>query len=482
MKKLLLLSLTLCFAFFISAQNAQTIHPLAVENQYPNDNKARDVMNDATKAQYDSNTTAVRTTWTANRPSDNWFISVQGGIGQLMSEQTRYMEFKDQIKPSLGLALGKWFSPVWGLRLNVTGAKLQGFASWDHLFGYDNPEMGYGYGSWYIGSNHGNPIDPNASYTTNNYVEAGVNPNNPADPTSLANRKFIYERFLKDGDFKTLKYDGETYHGYTYDFTYVAASVDFLLNLKNLTMVYNPKGLFNPVVYGGIGFAHTFKDGDRTAVNNVMARAGLQLNFRLSDRWDFFADGQALILPENFDRRVGDGNTMDAVANYSLGFTYKFNFRHFIKAPFRDQREIDRLNGIINDLRARPDCPEVVIPDCPELPVTKDDITFLPTPVFFLINSSIVRDSQWPSISQAAEFLLQNPNARLKLTGYADRQTGNPTINKRLSEQRARAVADILIERFGIEPERLDVTYLGDLFQPFAENDWNRVVIFVVPD
>lgn len=481
-KTLLLLSM---MVLPLALLKAQSTHPLAVENQYPGDSLMYKIMAEAVEHQLDSSTSAVRTTWISNRFRDNWFISVSGGVGQLMSEETRYMDFGDQIKPTIGFSLGKWFSPVWGLRINATGSKLQGFATWTQP-----GDEGYGLGSWYVGKNYSNGYGGSSSnvVSTNNYIPAwgiggdGTNGN-------AAGRKLIYDRFLAEGDYISTD-EGP---GYTYDFTYAAASLDFLLNLKNLTMPYNHKAPFNPVIYAGVGYAHTFKDDDKTAVNNIMGKVGLQLNFRLGDRWEIFADGQLLILPEVFDRRVGDGNTHDGVGNYSLGLTYRFNGRHFIKAPLHDRSEIDRLNDEINRLRVPPPvviCPECpVCPECPEVevdamivPIERDDLKFLPTPVFFTINSSVIRDSEWTSIVKAAEFLKTNKNHRIKLTGYADKQTGTPAINRRLSEQRAKAVADALVTKFGIDRSRLDVTYMGDEFQPFAENDWNRVVIFVVPD
>lgn len=56
--------------------------------------------------------------------------------------------------------------------------------------------------------------------------------------------------------------------------------------------------------------------------------------------------------------------------------------------------------------------------------------------------------------------------------------TGNPTINQKLSERRAEAVAKILIEKYGISPSRITKQASGDREQPFQNDAWNRVVIF----
>jgi outer membrane protein OmpA-like peptidoglycan-associated protein len=447
----------------VFGMKAQYVNTLTVDEQYPGDEKAKTIYDYALQKQGDKKSISPRVTWIANRFRDNWFISLGGGVGQLMSEETRYMNLKDQLAPTGQIAVGKWFSPVWGIRLNITGAQLKGFATW-------TPE-GYGLGDWYVGKNFSNPT----GNPTNTYIHA-------YDPDPAV-REFIYDRFLKGGKYLTTD-KGE---GYQFDLFYGAASIDFLINLKNLFLPYNYKGFFNPVLYGGAGYAHTFKKaekddeaiGGRTSVNSLMEKIGLQLNFRLDNRWQLFLDGQALILPENFDRRVGDNVTVDIVGNYTLGLTYSFNFRPFIKAPLINQLEIDALNNELNELRNRPAviCPPVVI--CPEPEVVKERFSL--TPVFFTLDSYVVRDNQYVSIAKAAAYLIENSSSKLQIAAYADKNTGNPAHNLKLSQNRANSVATILIEKFGIDKSRLDITYFGDKVQPFAENDWNRVALFIRP-
>lgn len=442
--------------------SAQYYHPLDIKNQYPGDDIAETIYENALQTQLDESATAVRTTWIANRPKDNWFMSAGAGFAILMAEESRYLDMSDLMSPTFQFALGKWFSPVWGLRLNATGSKLTGYASLNN---------GLGIGSWYTGRNYTNGLGlpgSNNAYT---------------DITIPSGTEYIKKYYLNMDDPVHTDRGGD---GYTYDITYAAASIDFLLNLKNLFTTYNPKALFNPVLYGGLGYAHTFakenkeeKDKGRTAVNSIMGKVGMQFNFRLCDSWDFFVDGQLLVLPEVFDRRVGDDMTQDGVANLTAGFTYRFNFRHFIKAPLYDQREVEALNREINALRNRPEviCPPAVI--CP--PVREEAEIIALTPVFFTLDSYVVRENQWLSIAKAAEYLLDNPKAKLRIAAYADKNTGNPTHNLKLSENRAKAVARVLVESFGINRNRIETEYYGDKVQPFEENDWNRVAIFVLP-
>lgn len=63
-------------------------------------------------------------------------------------------------------------------------------------------------------------------------------------------------------------------------------------------------------------------------------------------------------------------------------------------------------------------------------------------------------------LNEVFEQLARNPSDRVLITGYTDR-SGDPTVNLRLSEQRAKAVRNYLLSR-GIASERLLVNYYGD--------------------
>ena len=83
-------------------------------------------------------------------------------------------------------------------------------------------------------------------------------------------------------------------------------------------------------------------------------------------------------------------------------------------------------------------------------------------------------------VFEVAIFLNQHPNAKVMVTGYADKGTGNPTINARLGKQRAKAVRDALVRICDIDPSRIITDSKGDTEQPFAENDKNRVTVCIV--
>lgn len=267
-----------------------------------------------------------KTTYYVNRVQDNWFITLSGGVADLMSEESNYVSFGDRVAPAFGLSLGKWISPYWGLRVNFTGAKLHGFATW-------NDDYNIGLGSWYIGKSHPYPGLAN----TNSYLPAYEGGDQG---------QFIKDRFLKD-PISTKSGDG-----YNYEVPYFAGSIDFLWNIANTFCGYDNERLVNPILYGGVGLAHTIEDSEKgkTAVNSIMEKFGLMVDFRLSDAFSVNIDGQFLIVPEIFDWRVGDGNTQDVVGNYTVGVTYKFQKRNFQAAFVKKSSEMSYLNEKVNKM------------------------------------------------------------------------------------------------------------------------------------
>jgi outer membrane protein OmpA-like peptidoglycan-associated protein len=402
------LVLAITAMFLALSTKAQYTSDLTVDSQYPDDPMALQVYQSSVDKQLNPKTSALRTTWIANKPGSNWFISLRAGMGGVWGDSKPHFASpwnwfsgkEGYWHPTAGLSVGKWFSPVWGLRLDGSYVSVESFSAGKYVTGV---------------------------------------------------------RFL-------------------------TGTGDFLVNLKNFFLPYNPKGFFNPVLYAGAGLMRTI-NGDKTS--NIITKGGLQLNFRICDAIDIFADGQLIAVPAGFDGNPNPSATVagsDIITNATIGLTYRFNFRHFIKSSLIDQNQLDALNREINDLRNRPQvvCPPVVV--CPEPEVKQTVVESRQvelTPVFFKINSYNVQDDQLISVARAAQYLLDKPNTRLEVAAYADKKTGKANYNLNLSEKRANAVVKLLVQKFGIEQSRLKVSFYGDSVQPFSENNKNRVAIFV---
>lgn len=263
---------------------------------------------------------------------------------------------------------------------------------------------------------------------------------------------------------------------------------DILFNVSNYLGKYNENRFYNFIVFGGVGGAVSF-DAKMNGVDqdkrkrNLTINAGIINKFRLSNRLSLDLEFAGSVLGDDFDQQVGGDWKYDGLLNTSLSLVYKVGKVGFSEAVLADQDMIDGLNNQINKLRQenailskRPEkCDK-----CPEPKVIKQDApaAFVSNVVFFRINSAVIDKHQEVNVYNTAQYMKENPSAKVKIVGYADKKTGTATINQKLSERRAKAVANELIKKHNIDSNRVSVDWKGDTVQPYAENAWNRVAIF----
>jgi outer membrane protein OmpA-like peptidoglycan-associated protein len=96
--------------------------------------------------------------------------------------------------------------------------------------------------------------------------------------------------------------------------------------------------------------------------------------------------------------------------------------------------------------------------------------------IFFTISSTKIVNEEMSKVAEIAEYLTKYPAAKVVITGYADKGTGNAKINSGLAAKRAKAVVDALVNNYGISSSRISSDSKGDTVQPFSQNEKNRVV------
>lgn len=271
---------------------------------------------------------------------------------------------------------------------------------------------------------------------------------------------------------------------------YFMGEVDVMVDVINYLGKYSESRVYSLIPYVGIGGAIGWdyemngKTHDGGKQRNFTINGGLINKLRFSNRVSLDIDLSAALLKEAFNH--GGSNTYDGLVGASASLVFKVGKKtDFSEALLMDQGLIDDLNGQINNLRQENDRlrnqkPEVieklVEKDCPKCPEPKGN--FVSNVVFFRIGSAHIDKNQEVSIYNTAKYLQDNPNAKVKIIGYADKKTGTPSFNEKLSEKRAKNVADALIKKYNINSNRVTVEWKGDTVQPYAENAWNRVAIF----
>ncbi|MBQ1831532.1 MAG: OmpA family protein [Bacteroidales bacterium] len=356
----------------------------------------------------------------------HWYGQIQGGAGYTIGETA----FKDLISPAGALSLGYQFNPTLGLRFNVAG---------------------------YQGK--GNVVAP---------LEV-------------------------------------------YKFNYLQGAFDLTLNLAQL-LGYKHDRVFNPFVFLGGGVAYGFKNG----ANNItktnpkeyfaylweknmvtpVARVGLGADFRLSDAVALTLEVNENVLSDKFNsKKVGHPDfQFNALAGLKINFgkTTRPSAKYLAElaaaeaaaAAEKARLEAERAAKLAAEkAAAEKAAAEKALADklaAEKAAAEKLAAEMRQVNTFFTINSYVISDEEAAKLVRYIDWLKANPDVNIAIAGHADKGTGTKRINQKLSEQRAAAVKDFLVERGIAESRIVSVVANGDRIQPFEENDLNRVVISTI--
>ena len=178
------------------------------------------------------------------------------------------------------------------------------------------------------------------------------------------------------------------------------------------------------------------------------------------------------MLPDKFNSKKG--SVFDWQFNALVGVTFKFG-------PSSKKKEVVVVEEVV-EAQPEPAPAPVVVPEpvapAPQQPVAETKPAEMRQDVFFRINSSSVRPAEQAKIEALAGYMKKYPEAKVTVTGYADKATGSARYNMSISLKRAQAVADALVEA-GVASERITVDAKGDTEQPFDGIEKNRVAIAV---
>lgn len=191
-----------------------------------------------------------------------------------------------------------------------------------------------------------------------------------------------------------------------------------------------------------------------------------------------------------FDNEENGGTSKDTIGNAGLGVLWQLNDAVTLRTEARGVHNFDNefwnaeglaalqvvLGGHLKP--AAPVAPPVVevVPEPvvvaqpepePAKEITED--LKLELRVFFDINKSNIKPQYVPEVQKVAEKMVEFPNATAQISGHTD-NTGPRKLNERLSLARANSVKSMLVNEFGINPERLTTQgFAWD--QPIASND-----------
>ena len=282
---------------------------------------------------------------------------------------------------------------------------------------------------------------------------------------------------------------------YKWKWNYVAPMVDATFNLSNLFCGFNPNRVVDFGVFGGIGANIAWgndeaADAQKAILSNktvsnatsvgvhapleylwdgteahFAARLGANVDFRVSEKVKIGVELSANTLSDHFNsKKAGNPDWyFNALvgAKIALGKTYTTKV---VPAPKPVEKIIERIIE-------KP----VVAPVKEEVKEVVEDFR---RDIFFTIGNSTIAKSQRNKISEIVTYMQENPDAKITLTGYADKGTGSAAINDKIAARRAQTVYNTLAAK-GVAKNRMIKKSMGSRVQPFEKNAMNRVTICI---
>ncbi len=361
--------------------------------------------------------------------ADNIFVSGQIGISHSMSENTRFGRFFDNEKLSFNIGVGKWVYPAFGVR-----------------------------------------------------ITAGLHPQ------------------VGRAEWSICEWKPEVFGNYGYNM--FSGYLDGLVNLTNVVLKYKEDRVFNLVGIIGLGYNHTFGfdkekcnlmregvanadgyivnyDVNTNPGNYFAAHVGLQGRWKVSPAWDVVAEVTFNGTDDKYNGHEYD-RVYDTYFDVLIGAQFHFKDCHgrrrFHYVKNLNSAVLERLAKMKDDENERLNEANMAIPEIFEKLKFNEA---LQTTVSFYVDRYYITDAQKKNVKSVATFLATHPDINLIVTGYADIETAYPAYNLRLSQKRAQAVYDMLVNEFHVPENRLRIDYKGDTVQPYSSvNEWNRAVIF----
>ncbi len=271
---------------------------------------------------------------------------------------------------------------------------------------------------------------------------------------------------------------------------------DAMFNLSNLICGYNQDRIWNVIPFVGAGYAARTQYGSSSfsdMTGTIAVNAGIMNTFNVSKHWAINFELGTTFFRNGFSGKAGS-NGYDMMFTALAGVTYKFNKVGWDNAPDVDAimalntAALAELNtqlqakeaenaGLKNQLAASKqslvaaqealkNCEGKIVPAAAQS-------------VFFSFNSSKVACKKEIINLQALADAVKNSDARLSVVGFADSATGSAEYNQKLSEARANAVAEKLIE-MGVPQDKIIVEGKGGVAAEKPANLNRRVIITIV--
>ncbi len=361
-----------------------------------------------------------------NRFFDNIFIGVAGGVNLYMGDHDGAFGIEKRLTPALDAYIGKWFTPWIGGRVAYSGLYARGWS--------------------------------------------------------------ITPPYLGDG-----KMTGEYFNE---EFSTMYVHADFMWNISNAIGGYRHNRFWNFIPYIGAGYIRLEQRHGCNFGHNIAASAGLYNTLRLSKTIDITLDVREMILGSGI-AAPGSGSGFDYMTTASVGLSFKISNKRFRKTSGADA---SYYKGVIKDLKAArrradqkaEELSLVLGQDkarmqksidslsrevSEKVPQEPEKMPVVPIALFFEVGKPDLGAKEMVNLNfYVRNAIKADPGRVFTITGIADNSSGSRAGNRALAEKRVSYVYDLLVNEYGISPDRLvNKGVVGD--DMFPDSRLNRVVI-----
>lgn len=273
----------------------------------------------------------------------------------------------------------------------------------------------------------------------------------------------------------------------SYKWNFIQPSIEGDIDLSTVFFGKDPTREFRTYLFAGVGVVHSFNNDDAIAASKQTTisgakpyfeklwdpsawfptfRFGLRADYPITEDIGICGEINSTLLNDRFNSKKGKDDNIDWHFNLLVGL--KFNIG----------KTYGKIPAVIEPLPPIVTPPDTVKPVVDDVPI--DKISFNVN-IYFLINQSVIRSNQMAKLNALVKYLNEHPRAFVRLSGFADKETGTPAINMRLSIERSQVVSQFL-QDVGIDESRIRRFAKGDKVQPFDIPEDNRVCICFVYD
>ena len=232
-------------------------------------------------------------------------------------------------------------------------------------------------------------------------------------------------------------------------------------NLMNLFGGYKPDRFFEIDYYAGGGVIFGFsKSGNAPSAS---FNTGFINTFRLTEQLRLMLNIRGALVGDDFDGEAYvdepsrkhwlANHKMDGIFGATLGLTYNIG-KEYSKWRLAERTSVyqydkETIEKIVKQT-------EYI-----EKPMPVAEVPEVWFHINFIVDRWDISKKELININAVADLIKSTPNTKYLICGYADKQTATPAHNLMLSENRAKAVYNTLVNEFGVNPDQLVKDYKG---------------------